>query len=287
VGWVIRDGLIAVCGELFTGKLSTATGHAECIIDRLYYQGRGFSLGDPYQKGKNRKRKTANECVGWAIRDGVIAICGQAFAPTKSDDELHDPQCGRNRSYWPSIGYKLGDSVRRKCAFRKCTEPPFDRIKRSKTREYFCSPKHAAREFAARKEDRLAAAKHEAEELRKRIAELGTQPAKKPGPTKKPAENKRPFQTGAAVELEIPIFAQLFAAKQSLPETTKRNDLKLEANLRSSGFSSERIAAALRSQNPTIAARRFVANRSLNSEQSLSFDVVAKYHRAYRTMRQP
>jgi hypothetical protein len=163
-GWVIRNGFIAECGESFIRNRCTASGHYECVARKHYLTSRHVSLGDPYNPNRIAKRQEAKPCKGWVIRDGFIAECGESFTPTKIGDLYHLRLCGGRKTYWQTLGYCLRDSVRRKCAYRRCTNPPFDRIKRNTRGDYYCpGTSHGTLEKLARKADTIAANKAELE----------------------------------------------------------------------------------------------------------------------------
>jgi hypothetical protein len=248
----------------------------------------GYRAGQVYVKGAHKKEHPPKLCrTGWTIRDGRIAECLQPFTRGRTDKEYHSTKCLFQTRRWRELGYHLGDSVRRTCAYRNCrkseggTRKSFDRVKRSPTGEYYCpGSTHAQREREAREIDRVrTAAKAEA------LAQAGAngqgqaQPdSRKRGKYKKKSlKEKRPFQIGLGVERENANFEQLYAAKKALPSKSKRNDKALKRELSKAGFSDERINVALRSQTPLIAARRYISN-----ETGMSLQVVGKYHREYK-----
>jgi hypothetical protein len=120
-----------------------------------------------------------------------------------------------------------------------------------------------------------------------RVAVLTTPPnptvrSKRRGRHKQADETRRNFKIGLAVDTVIPIFQKLIATRRALPERVQRRRHLLRGELIQAGFSDQHVTAALISQTPTVAARRFISNTT----GDLSFDVVAKYHRAYRRTRQ-
>jgi hypothetical protein len=112
-----------------------------------------------------------------------------------------------------------------------------------------------------------------------------SKPKKDPGRHKAAAEKTRYFEVGTAVEREIPTFNRLFEAKKATPASAK---------LLSLGFTQQQIDAALRSNTPTIAARRFISYTYLvkGKDKFLDYDTVKKYHqrflsRGYRVQKLP
>lgn len=134
-----------------------------------YLTSRLFFLGDPYSPNRITKRQEAKPCKGWVIRNGFIAECGESFTPTKISALYHLRLCGRRKTYWQTLGYRLRESVRRKCAYRRCTNALFDRIKRSTSGDYYCPRmSHGTLEKLARKADIIAANRAELDRLQAR-----------------------------------------------------------------------------------------------------------------------
>jgi hypothetical protein len=117
------------------------------------------------------------------------------------------------------------------------------------------------------------------------MAELEVAKAKKGrrGRRKAAKEKKADYKVGAAVQREIPLFGRLFEAKKAAPAS---------ATLRSLGFTEEQVEAALSSNTPTIAARRFISNTYLvkvkGEDKFLDYDTVSTYHQRFlRFLRLP
>ena len=85
---------------------------------------------------------------------------------------------------------------------------------------------------------------------------------------------RKPAQVAQQVEELVPTFAKLLSERAELPRHTRRSRPKLEAVLRNRNWNQDQIDAALLSQSPLIAARRYVA-----AKIELSYDSVAEYHR--------
>jgi hypothetical protein len=168
IGWTEQNGIILECGQLFTPVGNKKYHSYKCRGLTTHLRRQGFVLGNACVKQKL--------CQEWIIRDGIIVECGQMFTPARRDEKYcpkhgapHNQPGTRKRGarkdyYWRLLGYRLGDSVRRKCAYRRCTNPPFDRIQRSISGEYYCAgTSHSALETTARTADRWAEKLAEAE----------------------------------------------------------------------------------------------------------------------------
>jgi hypothetical protein len=199
-----------------------AIQHKKCGRQKLWLEKQGLKLGDSHQWRKITKLKGPKECVGWIIRDGVIAPCGEVFKPKRSSDPYHTSQCGRNKNYWRSCGRSLGDVVRRKCGWRHCTTQPWDRVGRSAspTGEYWCCRYHYELEKVARKEDKWA------EKLAKATAVIlrtTTQGTEKRGRGRSVDEKKQLlYRQGAAIyDTEHKSWGEV--AMKLTPEEFKKN----------------------------------------------------------------
>jgi len=94
-----------------------------------------------------------------------------------------------------------------------------------------------------------------------------------------PTETKRFFRIGFAVDKCLPRFETLIARRKSLPERIKRNRRQVRTELLSAGFCEQEIDAGLAAKTAKIAARHFIAHT-----EDMSFDLVAEYHREYRSI---
>lgn len=123
----------------------------------------GLGLGDTYIKWSRQKRHSPQRCQGWSVQDGAIAQCAETFTAVTTSQKHHSLAClHRTRVWRKKIGYHLGDSVRRTCAYRNCKKgdgghrATFDRIRRAATGDYYCDQRCAAAEQRAREDDRVA-----------------------------------------------------------------------------------------------------------------------------------
>jgi hypothetical protein len=163
IGWVIRDGIIAICGEMFVRELDTATGHVKCLQRKTNLEKQQRTLGEAYTYRAIVKLKVQNyRCSGWVIRDHIVSVCGAPIVQKRRRashilNSYHLPSCFWHKKQWQAVGYKLGDSVLRTCAYRKCNAT-FDRTKHSRSGDYYCpNTSHATLEKLARKADEWAA----------------------------------------------------------------------------------------------------------------------------------
>ncbi len=134
----------------------------ECYMFTLRRRRLGYVLGDPYLKWSRTKRH-AKLCEGWTIRDGIIATCSKPFTAGTTLQKHHSLACMYQTRRWRKIGYRLGESVRRTCAYRNCSKGEggspgtFDRIRHRKGDvDYWCDGRCAAAEQRAREAERVA-----------------------------------------------------------------------------------------------------------------------------------
>lgn len=120
-----------------------------------------------------------------------------------------------------------------------------------------------------------------------RLAILAALPAKplqekkRPGRHRVVVEQKTSFRVGLAVENAISQFTEFIAVRRSFPKRVREDPRLLRTQLGSKGFSKDQIDAGISSKTAIIAARYFIAVR-----EERDFDIVAKYHRAFRKTRQ-
>jgi hypothetical protein len=173
IGWVTDDSQILVrCPEVFTPTSAHMKYHSpDCQQWTGNRRSLGYCLGQVYVEGRHTKRHPPKLCQeGWAIRNGKIAECTEPFTRGRTDKRYHSSFCFHQTRRWRKIGYHLGDSVRRKCAYRNCKKGAdgnrgtFDQIHRSlKSGNYFCDPRCNAAEKRAREAERVAAQLADAE----------------------------------------------------------------------------------------------------------------------------
>jgi len=191
IGWALRNGVITSCGEIFLPDHANHKYHsADCERWTCRRREQGLHLGDLYSKHKRvRCQLQSKTCSGWTIRDGVIAMCSKPFQAEDAAHEYHSQQCREQTGRWKKKwALKLGMSVRKQCAYRKCTKGEdggkklFDRIKagRRGSNQWFCCRLHAHYEAQERRLDRIREqAKAEALVVGKPKGKPGRKPKKR------------------------------------------------------------------------------------------------------------
>jgi hypothetical protein len=136
-----------------------------CQAWTLHRRQHGLALGDSYFKHRFTLKYPPGQCQkGWTIRGGVIAKCAEPFTRHSTLKQYHSAACTQRTLAWQRLGRRLGDSVRRTCAYRDChegeggTRKTFDRLARNKSGLYFCCKAHKMAELHARVADRVAQA---------------------------------------------------------------------------------------------------------------------------------
>jgi hypothetical protein len=275
---VDSNHILVRCPELFTPTRSNQIYHSHaCYLWTWNKLLAGFATGDTYIKGAHRKQHSQNTCIkGWTIRDGVIEKCTEAFTATNGNQKYHSTACFRRTRHLLKFGYRLGDSIRRTCAYRKCDrgenggKKTFDRTKRSPSGQYFCCAYHNVQENVARRIDReIAKFKTEAKPV---ASHGGGRPTKAP-------EKKAFMGIGKAVEAAIPLYRSML---DGVSGTKKLSVFKNRWNREKR--SKEHVDAAVfairsrrpRSEWPVLAARQFVA-----STENKSYITVRNYHQQF------
>jgi hypothetical protein len=285
------------------GPLPTVTESSPAELKRCEFCGRTFEPNRyrPDQKYcSNNCAQRAADAKKAAKRKAAAAAkprltrkcdhCGKEFEPYRHNNRFCSDEC-RNRFHAPK-----SNAQRRE---RYANDPDFRKKHIAESSAYYKRYGPAIKTKKKTPAKRAEAAvrmrkwldlhpekrkQYNAERKRKRAAELAILAAVKPkeplprGPHHKEEKDKAPFKIGSAVEGEIPIFENLFQMKRAFPERIRNNRKLLERELLKT-FSQERIDAAILSKQPLVAARRFIS-----ISKNLSFDVVAKYHKASRKL---
>lgn len=216
IGWAVRDHVVVECGELFQPRSNRNMCHSEKCKDlKEYLRLRGLKLGDTYVKHQVvSSSPKPRPCKEWVIRDSIIAECGTVFTPSYrnvgnmcSEHISTGRPCNRFR--WQRTGHRVGESVSRTCAYRNCTNPPFDRVQRSRSGKFYCSNLHRQLDGSARSREKLAAKLARLNELTARVAatdseRLESLQPREPGRPRELEEQKSYFGWGQRVENEIP-----------------------------------------------------------------------------------
>lgn len=150
------------CPKTFTPSRSTQVYHShDCYLQTWRWKGQHHILGEVYVRGRHVKPHAPKACKGWTVRDGVIIECAEQFTPDNTRQKYHSPACLFQARRWRSIDLHVGDSVRTKCAYRKCKKGPggaegiLDRIRRRDS-DHFCDGRCNAAERRCREADRVA-----------------------------------------------------------------------------------------------------------------------------------
>lgn len=185
--------IVDLCGPKLNKKEKSRLRQAVFTrLERAEYEPRGYDT-----------RPVPRLCVGWTIRNGTISTCAIPFTQGQAKKKFHSVVCLNQMLRWKKLGYQLGDSIRRTCAYRKCekgelgTRGVFDRLQRNPSGEYFCTKWHSEAERRARKADKIAERLAEAERI------LAQHPAKDTGNGTGHKVGRKPDDEGGALVFQL------------------------------------------------------------------------------------